>query len=189
MALCIVGSLLSDYSEETLIASLEKEPLAVLEDDQSSVEKAIKTSFDLLNKPEQEAFILLSLFQGSFDIDAVQAVTKAECSISGALPISILRSLKTDLLWRSPMPADIRCIRSFSHTQRRLVVIGMTSCWQWAKNWLVYTSCCASRRMPIFTGIRTHARIPLFLFKKTRTISNIFFKFTLEAGKNKIQRS
>ena len=83
LALCIVGSLLSDYSEETLIASLEKEPLAVLEDDQSSVEKAIKTSFDLLNKPEQEAFILLSLFQGSFDIDAVQAVTKAECSISG----------------------------------------------------------------------------------------------------------
>ena len=32
------------------------------------------------------------------------------------------------------MPADIRCIRSFSHTQRRLVVIGMTSFWQWAKN-------------------------------------------------------
>ena len=189
LALCIVGSLLSDYSEETLIASLEKEPLAVLEDDQSSVEKAIKTSFDLLEKPEQEAFILLSLFQGSFDIDAVQAVTKAECSISGALPISILRSLKTDLLWRSPMPADIRCIRSFSHTQRRLVVIGMTSFWQCAKNWLVYTSCCASRRMPIFTGVRTHARIPLFLFKKTRTISNIFFKFTPEARKNKIKRS
>ena len=28
LALCIVGSLLSDYSEETLIESLEKEPLA-----------------------------------------------------------------------------------------------------------------------------------------------------------------
>ena len=27
------------------------------------------------------------------------------------------------------------------------------------------------------------------LFKKTRTISNIFFKFTPEAGKNKIKRS
>ena len=102
LALCIVGSLLSDYSEETLIASLEKEPLAVLEDDQSSVEKAIKTSFDLLNEPEQEAFILLSLFQGSFDIDAVQAVTKAECSISGALPISILRSLKNRSLVEKP---------------------------------------------------------------------------------------
>ena len=102
LALCIVGSPFSDYSEETLIASLEKEPLAVLEDDQSSVEKAIKTSFDLLNEPEQEAFILLSLFQGSFDIDAVQAVTKAECSISGALPISILRSLKNRSLVEKP---------------------------------------------------------------------------------------
>ena len=56
LALCIVGSLLSDYSEETLIASLEKEPLAVLKDNQSSVEKAIKTSFDLLKKPEQKGF-------------------------------------------------------------------------------------------------------------------------------------
>ena len=102
LALCIVGSLLSDYSEETLIESLEKEPLAVLEDDQRSVEKAIKTSFDLLKKPEQETFILLSLFQGPFDIDAVQAVTKAKCSISGALPISILRSLKNRSLVEKP---------------------------------------------------------------------------------------
>ena len=93
-ALCIVGSLLSDYPEETLIESLEKKPLAVLEDDEGSVEKAIKTSFDLLKKPDQEVFILLSLFQGPFDTDAVQAVTKAQCSTSGALPISILRSLK-----------------------------------------------------------------------------------------------
>ena len=102
LALCIVGSLLSDYSEETLIENLEKAPLAVLEDDQGSVEKAIKTSFDLLKKPEQEALILLSLFQGPFDIDAVQAVTKAECSISGALPISILRSLKNRSLVEKP---------------------------------------------------------------------------------------
>ena len=94
LALCIVGSLLSDYSEETLIESLEKKPLAVLEDDEGSVEKAIKTSFDLLKKPDQEVLILLSLFQGPFDTDAVQAVTKAQCSTSGALPISILRSLK-----------------------------------------------------------------------------------------------
>ena len=102
LALCIVGSLLSDYCEETLIENLEKAPLAVLEDDQGSVEKAIKTSFDLLKKPEQEALILLSLFQGPFDIDAVQAVTKAECSISGALPISILRSLKNRSLVEKP---------------------------------------------------------------------------------------
>ena len=102
LALCIVGSLLADYSEETLIEILEKEPLAVLEDHQESVEKAIKTSFDLLKKPEQEVFILLSLFQGPFDKDAVQAVTKAEYSISRALPISILRSLKHRSLVEEP---------------------------------------------------------------------------------------
>ena len=104
LALCIVGSLLSDYSEETLIESLQKEPLVVLEDDQGSVENAIKTSFDLLKKPEQEAFILLSLFQGPFDIDAFQAVTKAKSSISGALTISILRSLKNRSLVEKPFP-------------------------------------------------------------------------------------
>ena len=104
LALCIVGSLLSDYSEETLIESLQKEPLVVLEDDQGSVENAIKTSFDLLKKPEQEVFILLSLFQGPFDIDAVQAVTKAKSSISGALTISILRSLKNRSLVEKPFP-------------------------------------------------------------------------------------
>ncbi|PFX14413.1 hypothetical protein AWC38_SpisGene21430 [Stylophora pistillata] len=102
LALCIVGSLLSDYSEETLIESLEKEPLAVLEDDEKSVEKAIKTSFDLLKKPEQEVFVLISLFQGPFDLDAVQAVMKAECSISGSLPISILRSLRNRSLVEKP---------------------------------------------------------------------------------------
>ena len=57
LALCIVGSLLSDYNEHELIERLKKQPLEVLRDeenDDNSVEKAIKTSFDLLSKTEQE---------------------------------------------------------------------------------------------------------------------------------------
>ena len=101
LALCIVGSLLSDYTEETLIKNLEKEPLAVLEDDQASVEQAIKTSFDLLTKAGQEAFVLMSTFQGSFNSDAAEAVMKA-CSIPGIRPISIIRSLKKSSLIEQP---------------------------------------------------------------------------------------
>ncbi|XP_022807805.1 uncharacterized protein LOC111344809 [Stylophora pistillata] len=101
LALCIVGSLLSDYTEETLIKNLEKEPLAVLEDDQVSIEKAIKTSFDLLTEAGQEAFVLMSTFQGSFDSVAAEAVMKA-CSIPGIQPISIIRFLKKSSLIEQP---------------------------------------------------------------------------------------
>ena len=101
LALCIVGSLLSDYTEETLIKNLEKEPLAVLEDDQASVEQAIKTSFDLLTEAGQEAFVLMSTFQGSFNSDAAEAVLNA-CSIPGIRPISVIRSLKKSSLIEQP---------------------------------------------------------------------------------------
>ena len=105
LALCIVGSLLSDYTEETLIKNLEKEqkePLAVLEDDQASVEQAIKTSFDLsLTEAGQEAFVLMSTFHGSFNSDAAEAVMKA-CSFPGIRPISIIRSLKKSSLIEQP---------------------------------------------------------------------------------------
>ena len=53
LALCIVGSLLTDYKEDELIASLGQRPLEVLREDESddnSVEKAIKTSFDVLRQ-------------------------------------------------------------------------------------------------------------------------------------------
>ena len=93
LALCIVGSLISVYPEDELIEILEKEPLAVLENDETSVEKAIKTSFDLLKKTEQEAFVLMSTFHGPFNSEAAKAVMKA-CLIPGTLPLSILHSLK-----------------------------------------------------------------------------------------------
>ncbi|XP_022778072.1 uncharacterized protein LOC111319590 [Stylophora pistillata] len=101
LALCIVGSLLSDYTEETLITNLEKEPLAVLEDDQVSVEKAIETSFDLLTEARQEAFVLMSTFKGSFDSGAAEAVMKA-CSVPGVRHMSTVRSLKKRSLIEQP---------------------------------------------------------------------------------------
>ena len=101
LALCIVGSLLSDYTEEKLIENLEREPLTLLEDDQSSVEKAIETSFHLLTKVEQDAFILLPVFPGPFNSDAAEAVMEA-CLNPATLPISILRSLKNRSLVEQP---------------------------------------------------------------------------------------
>ena len=104
LALCIVGSLLSDFTEEKLIKHLEEQPLTVLKDDETSVENAIKTSFDLLTQAEhKEAFVLLSVFSGPFKSDAAEAVMEA-CSIPGTLPGSILRSLKNRSLLEQPSP-------------------------------------------------------------------------------------
>ena len=107
LALCTVGSLLSDYTEERLIKQLEKQPLAVLQDDDSherSMENAIKTSFDLLTQAEhKEAFVLMSVFSGPFNSDAAEAVMEA-CSFTGTLPDSILRSLKNRSLLEQPSP-------------------------------------------------------------------------------------
>ena len=43
LALCIVGSLLADYTEESLIKHLEEAPMSVLEDEDVSFQSAIKT--------------------------------------------------------------------------------------------------------------------------------------------------
>ena len=105
LALCIVGSLLADYTEESLIKHLEEEPMSVLEDEDVSFQTAIKTSFDFLTKWEQDALVLLSVFPGSFDCNAAEAVIRARSDTgarSGALPISILRSLKNRLLIEQP---------------------------------------------------------------------------------------
>lgn len=104
LALCIVGSLLSDYTEEELIKHLEEKPLEVLREDKSddnSVEKAIKTSFDVLSKSEQDALILLSAFPGSFSCEAAKAVITngTKCSTPA---ISLLRSMKNRSLVEQP---------------------------------------------------------------------------------------
>ena len=98
LALCIIGSLLSDHPEDQLIECLEKKPLNVLKEDESretdenSVEKAINTSFNFLREHEKKALVLLSVFPGSFSNISAQAVIEAgDCQHD---PRSILRSLR-----------------------------------------------------------------------------------------------
>ena len=102
LALCIVGSLLSDYTEDRLIKSLEKEPLEVLKDEDMSLEKAIKTSFDLLTEAEQEALAVMSVFPGSFDSDAAEAVITAGREPEAPPVERTLRSLKNRSLLEQP---------------------------------------------------------------------------------------
>ena len=103
LALCIISSLLSDYSEDQLIERLEEKPLDVLKEDESdenSVEKAIHTSFNFLNEEKQKALVILSVFPGSFSNVAAQAVIKAVgCQDD---PGIILRSLKDRSLIEKP---------------------------------------------------------------------------------------
>lgn len=103
LALCIISSLLSDYSEDQLIERLEEKPLDVLKEDESdenSVEKAIHTSFNFLNEDKQKALVILSVFPGSFSNVAAQAVIKeVGCQDDPGL---ILRSLKDRSLIEKP---------------------------------------------------------------------------------------
>ena len=104
LALCIVGSLLSDYTEERLVKDLEKEPMKLLDDGNESIESVIKTSFDLLSQDKQDSLVLMSIFPGSFDSDAAVAVISRACSESGTLPVYVLRCLKNSSLVEQPSP-------------------------------------------------------------------------------------
>ena len=98
LALCIVGSLLSDYTEERLVNDLEKEPMKLLDDGNESIERVIKTSVDLLSQDKQDSLVLMSIFPGSFDSDAAVAVISRACSESGILPVYVLHCLKSNSL-------------------------------------------------------------------------------------------
>ena len=104
LALCIVGSLLTDYTEDELIDTLGKKPLEVLREDESddnSVKNAIKTSFDVLSKGEKAALVVMSAFPGSFSSEAAKVVI-TQCTNCTTQPISILRSLKNRSLIEQP---------------------------------------------------------------------------------------
>ena len=104
LALCIVGSLLSDYPEEMLVKDLKKEPMKLLDDGNESIESVIKTSFDVLSKDKQYALVLMSIFPGSFDSDAAVAVIPKACSEFENPPVSVLLSLKRSSLVEQPSP-------------------------------------------------------------------------------------
>ena len=127
LALCIVGSLLSDYTEERLVDDLEKEPMKLLDDGNESIERVIKTSFDLLSKDKQDALVLMSIFPGSFDSEAAVAVISETCSKSGTLPVSVLRCLKRSSLVEQPSSQRYQLhplIRAFGQANDPQALVG-----------------------------------------------------------------
>ena len=127
LALCIVGSLLSDYTEERLVDDLEKEPMKLLDDGNESIERVIKTSFDLLSKDKQDALVLMSIFPGSFDSEAAVAVISETCSKSGTLPVSVLRCLKRSSLVEQPSSRRYQLhplIRAFGQANDPQALVG-----------------------------------------------------------------
>ena len=130
LALCIVGSLLSDYTEERLVNDLEKEPMKLLDDGNESIERVIKTSFDLLSQDKQDALVLMSIFPGSFDSDAAVAVISRACSESGrgTLPLSVLRCLKNSSLVEQLSPRRYQLhplIRAFGQANDPQIFVGV----------------------------------------------------------------
>ena len=127
LALCIVGSLLSDYTEERLVNDLEKEPMKLLDDGNESIERVIKTSFVLLSKDKQDALVLMSIFPGSFDSEAAVAVISETCSKSGTLPVSVLRCLKNSSLVEQPSSRRYQLhplIRAFGQANDPQALVG-----------------------------------------------------------------
>ena len=128
LALCIAGSLLSDYPEDMLVKDLEKEPMKLLDDGNESIESVIKTSFDLLSIDQQDALVLMAIFPGSFNCDAAVALISKVCSESRNPPFSILLSLKRSSLVEEPSPRRYQLhplIRAFGQANDpRQVLVG-----------------------------------------------------------------
>lgn len=76
LALCIVASRLQDVSDPKLLLQwLKEDPLEVLKSPEQKVKKSIEMSFNRLQDTEQSSFVRLSVFDGSFDLQAAQEVT------------------------------------------------------------------------------------------------------------------
>ena len=79
LAICIAGSLVDDFlvkDADELLQDLEKQPMETLEYPESNqfVKRAIDVSYEKFSKEEQETFVRLSVFEGSFSVDAAEAV-------------------------------------------------------------------------------------------------------------------
>ena len=81
LAMCIAGSLVDDfeYSDE-LLQHLKKQPMKTLKLPNSNqyVNRAINLSYENCSDEEQETFIRLSVFEGSFSKDAARTVVAKE---------------------------------------------------------------------------------------------------------------
>ena len=97
LAMCILGPLVNDFEDpDELLQYLEKQPMKTLECPESDqyVNRAINTSYEKCSDEDQEAFVRLSVFEGSFSEDAARVVTeKDELDTSRILKKLVSRSL------------------------------------------------------------------------------------------------
>ena len=97
LALCIAGPLVDDFEDPNeLLHYLEKQPMKTLECPESDqyVNRAINMSYEKCSDEDQEAFVRLSVFEGSFSEDAAKVVTeKDKLDTSRILKKLVSRSL------------------------------------------------------------------------------------------------
>ena len=81
LAMCIAGSLVDDFEDpDELLKYLEKQPMKTLECPESDqyVNRAINVSYEKCSDEEQEIFVRLSVFEGSFSEDAAKVVIEKD---------------------------------------------------------------------------------------------------------------
>ena len=97
LAMCIAGSRVKDFDDSNeLLQHLKKQPMKALKRFESDqfVNKAINMSYEKCSNEEQEMFIRLSVFEGSFDKDAAKAVIeKGDLETTDVLQNLVSRSL------------------------------------------------------------------------------------------------
>ena len=81
LAMCIAGSLADEFEDSgELLQHLEKQPMKTLKRPNSNqyVNRAISLSYEKCSDEEQETFIRLSVFEGSFSKDAARTVVEKD---------------------------------------------------------------------------------------------------------------
>ena len=81
LAMCIAGSLVDEFEDSgELLQHLEKQPMKTLKRPNSNqyVNRAINLSYEKCSDEEQETFIRLSVFEGSFSKDAARTVVEKD---------------------------------------------------------------------------------------------------------------
>ena len=101
LAMCIAGSRVKDFDDSNeLLQHLKKQPMKAFKRFKSDqfVNKAINMSYKKCSNEEQEIFIRLSVFEGSFDKDAAKAVIeKGDLETIDVLQNLVSRSLIKEL--------------------------------------------------------------------------------------------
>ena len=81
LAVCIAGSLVDDFEDsDELLEYLQRQPMKTLKRPNSNqyVNRAIELSYEKLSGEEQETFVRLSVFEGSFSKTAAETVIEKD---------------------------------------------------------------------------------------------------------------